>query len=279
MQYTKNLDGYMKMRETNSCYLDGRYFAKVLSSYPGFLPNDLHIFIRNKKATAIFPQREIFSVQMKENNINQDYPGLLKLVITTPESRHSNLLILDYSAGIVHRFEPLGIQAPFFNKVNQILESYLSLFLDIEVKVIDVDLNAILDDTFVNSSSSSSLKKKKNLQKHVLNEKNPNCVRRNNRSGFCTAYILLYAYCYLNGKEFDPTEIRRFAKMIETTYGPLPMEGKEEEYGLWGNDNPNQNRNILVGSGLGALGGAALIGGPVGILGGTLLGGGLGSTF
>lgn len=254
MQYTKNLDGYMKMRETDSCYLDGRYFSKVLSSYPGLLPNDLHIFIREKKTTAILPQRDIFSVQMKENKIDKDYPGLLKLVIITPESIHSNLLILDYSAGIVHRFEPLGVKAPFFDKVNQILESYLSLFLDLEVRVIDVDLDTILD------------------------EKNPHCVKRKERSGFCTAYILLYAYCYLNGKEFDPTEIRRFAKMIETTYGPLPMEGKEEEYGLWGNENPNQNRNTVIGAGTGALTGGLLLG-PVGLIGGTLLGGGLGSTF
>ena len=252
--HTPNLDEYMNNKETSSCYLDGRYFNKVFSSYPGLLVNPLKIFITNQ-ANENGKNTEMFSVSMKQSYMNKEFPGLLKLVISTPTSRHSNLLILDYANGIVHRFEPLGFRGPFFNKINSIVQNYLSLFLDMKVNVIDVDLDTI------------------------LNEQNPACVARGQRSGFCTAYIILYAYCYLNGKEFDPRDIRRFAHMIETKYGPLPAQGKEQEYGVWGNDNPNQTRNTLAGSGLGALGGAALIGGPVGILGGALLGGGLASTF
>lgn len=250
--YTSNLDEYMNHKETSSCYLDGRYFNKVFSAYPGLLVHPLKIFITETDENG--KKTEMFSVSMKQNHMNKEFPGLLKLVISTPTSRHSNLLILDYANGIVHRFEPLGFRGPFFNKINSIVQNYLSLFLDMKVNVIDVDLD------------------------EILNEQNPACVARGQRSGFCTAYIILYAYCYLTGKEFDPRDIRRFAQMIEAKYGPLPAQSKEQEYGR-GNDNPNQTRNTAVGAGVGALGGLALVGGPIGILGGSLLGAGLGSTF
>ena len=253
--HTPNLDEYMNYKETNSCYLDGRYFNKVLSSYPGLLVNPLKIFITDQTSEN-GKVEEMYSVSMKQNYMNKEFPGLLKLVISTPTSRHSNLLILDYANKVVRRFEPLGFRGPFFNKINSIIQNYLSLYLDMKVSVIDIDLDTI------------------------LNEQNPACVARGQRTGFCTAYIILYAYCYINKKEeFDPRDIRRFAQMIETKYGPLPAQGKEQEYGVWGNDNPNQTRNTAVGAGVGALGGLALVGGPIGILGGSLLGAGLGSTF
>lgn len=250
MSYTQNLDDYVKMPETSSCYLDGRYFNKVLLNYPGLIYNPLNIIISenrksNKKKVRFVNDLRVF-VDMKAQTVETKFPGLLRVVITTSKSRHSNLLIIDYENGIVHRFEPLGRSAPYFDKVNEILEEYLSYFLDIELKVIDIDLDSILD------------------------EKNPTCLARGERSGFCTAYILLYAYAYLNGKEFNPEGIRRFAKKIESNYGTLPMEGKEIEYGIFtGSPNPDQGRNMLIGG----LAGAALGGVVGGGAGGLVLGG------
>ena len=239
--YTENLDGWESENPSASCYLDGRYFYKALLRYPGTLANPLTVRVSSKNK---------YYIHMTENNIDTSMPGLLRLVIQTPTSRHSNLLILDYALGKVYRFEPLGITAPHFAEVNALVEEYLNIFFDVQLEVIDIDLEQILD------------------------QKNPQCVH----SGFCTAYILLYAYAYLNEQIYDPRDIRRFVTKVERTYGTLPLEGAEVEYGLWGNTNPNQKRNMAIGgiSGLaiggltGGLGGAALLGGG-GLLVGSLL--------
>ena len=245
-EYTLNLDDYLKSKETNSCYLDGRYFQKALLNYPGLLP-DMNIRIRETKRQ----KKELrFNVDMKQNRADPSYPGILRVVIETPNSRHSNLLILDYENGIAHRFEPLGKKGPYFEKINEIIEYYLSHFMDFEVM---------------------------NINTSPLEEINGKCARKQQRSGFCNAYVLLYAYNFLNGQEFNPSHILRFAKKVETEYGTLPKGEEDIEFGLFGNPNPNQGRNVLIGGGLGALSGGLLVGGAGGIIGGGLLGAGVGA--
>jgi hypothetical protein len=250
MEYTENLDGYEKLRNTDSCYLDGRYFNKVFVRYPGLLSNPLHIKIRETKIKT--PSRneksEKYFVHMKESNVNVKFPGLLRLVITTPETTHSNLLIIDYANEKVYRFEPLGETAPYFETVNDILVQYLSMFFNVNLEIVDVEIDEILDD------------------------KNPNCKK----SGFCAAYVILYAYAFLNQKEFDPSNILKFARMIEETYGSLPREYPEIEYGLFGGNNPqggmSRGEKMIFGTGIGALGGGLISG----TAGGAVLGGGTG---
>ena len=237
--YTENLDDYRLSKPTDSCYLDSRYFYKVFVRYPGVISQPLKIDIYpNEVSEKIF-------VSMDKTRIDAEQPGLLRVVIQTPTSRHCNLVILDYNEGKAYRFEPLGIEAPYFNQINKAIEEYLTLFLRMELEVIDIDLEMVLDD------------------------KNPACLARGERTGFCTAYIILYAYAYLNGKDFNPYYIRNFVTKIEETYGSLPEEGKEVEYGLLsGERDPNQGQKML----LGGLGGAA-IGGLAGGAGGAVLGG------
>lgn len=286
MKYTENLNGYEKLRNTDSCYLDGRYFNKVFVRYPGLLTNPLHIKIRETKIkTSKREERsERYSVHMEESNIDTKFPGLLRLVITTPKTTHSNLLIIDYENEKVYRFEPLGENAPYFETVNDILVQYLSMFFNVELEVVDVEIE------------------------EILNEKNPKCKK----SGFCTAYIILYAYAFLNQQEFSPEYILKFARMVEETYGSLPREYPEIEYGLFddnrsyqegyekgqesnreyreGYRNAKQNYNnqqensgisrgqkMALGTGLGALGGTLLLGGVGGLAVGGASGLALGS--
>jgi hypothetical protein len=242
-KYTENLDGYEILENTKSCYLDGRYFQKVFVRYPGLLSNPLNIVIRenNLRNPNRIASSERYYIHMKESNINTSVPGLLRLVITTPTSRHSNLLILDYTNQRVYRFEPLGVNAPYYEKVNDLIEDYLGAFFNFKLEVIDVEFDEIMD------------------------EKNPNCKK----SGFCVAYIILYAYDFLNARsEFDPSNIRKFASMVENTYGSLPSDGAEIEYGLFTGNQTNTGQNMLIGG----LGGAA-IGGLAGGAGGALIGG------
>ena len=242
-EFTENLDDYKSYSPTSSCYLDGRYFYKVFARYPGILPHPLHLSIRSNDKLYI---------SMKQSNVNTEYPGLLRLVIETSTSRHSNLLILDYNNGIVYRFEPLGKDSEYFNEINSMVENYLNFFFDMKLEVIDIDLRTVLD------------------------EKNESCIRRGEKSGFCTAYIIMYAYAYLHGQDFDPSNVLKFAHKIEETYGSLPKHGEEKEYGLLtGDDNQNQLRNVLIGAGSGALIGGVAAGGKgalAGGLGGALIG-------
>ena len=241
--FTKNLDGWEKARRTDSCSLDGAYFNKIFSEYPGLLKNPLNIRIRKGRNGV----RKY--AHMEQNQINTDYPGLLRVNIEANNFRHSNLLILDYENGIAHRFEPLGKNAPHFQEVNDAIDDYLNAFFDFDIEVIDADFSKEM--------------------KCGLNEKNEKC----DNSGFCVAYVILYAYCYLRNQPFPCTEIRRFASKIEQTYGKIPVNEQEVQYGPY-HDHHDDNRGgkMLAGAGIGALGGLAL-GIPVaGALGGLAVG-------
>ena len=207
-QYLDDLENYDGMENTNSCYLDGRYFNLVFKNYPGLLSNPLHIDIRSTgiKSANRNDKKDIPFIHMRDNNIeslNTETPGILRLVISSPETRHSNLLILDYNNEKIYRFEPLGKTAPYYEQVNDLLSSYFTNFFPFDLEVADLEFDDILD------------------------EKNPQCKK----SGFCVAYNILFAYSYLKQTDFDPSNIRKFAKLIETKYGPLPEEGAEVEYG------------------------------------------------
>ena len=234
-QYLDDLENYDGMENTNSCYLDGRYFNLVFKNYPGLLSNPLHIDIRSMgiKSANRNDKKEIPFIHMRDNNIeslNTETPGILRLVISSPETRHSNLLILDYNNEKIYRFEPLGKTAPYYEQVNDLLSSYFTNFFPFDLEVADLEFSEILD------------------------EKNPQCKK----SGFCVAYNILFAYSYLKQTDFDPSDIRKFAKLIETKYGPLPNndgQGAEIEYGPQSYYNRGGYHHGGYGRGYGGYGG------------------------
>jgi hypothetical protein len=245
--WTENLDNYLKSKPTNSCYLDGRYFYKVLLGYPGTIPEPLRLYISKKRNQEIQ-----IAAEMKTSNIDTSVSGLLRVVIQTPRSRHCNLLILDYQKGIAYRFEPHGVDSLYENEINTAIENYLAFFLDMKIETLDVDLPE---------------------------EQTPQCLATGQASGFCTAYIIMLAYAYINNKNYRFDQPRRFAAHVEEMYGSLPKDGAEIEYGLFDGRgvNPEPGKMALGGAiGLGAgalLGGAsgAALGGLGGIAVGSLL--------
>lgn len=242
MAYTDNLYNYKSQQPTQSCYLDGRYFNKVFAKYPGLVREPLNIVIVRDKRTGEVRYHD----HMNQTAINNNFPGLMRVIINTPEGRHSSLVIVDYKDARIYRFDPYGRFSPYFEQVNTIIERYLDLYIDFDMYVID---------------------------NPVYEQKNPTCVAKGVPSGFCVAYVIKYAYDYLNGRQFDPSGIMQFAGTVEKMYGPLPEEGKDVEYGLFGNPNPDQGRNVAVGALGGALVGGLLTGSPGGVLAGGLGGG------
>ena len=243
MSYTDNLDTYHSFPETTSCYLDGRYFNRVLRFYPGLISEPLNIYIFRRA-----DGRGEYNVSMRDADLDNSFPGLLRVIIHTPEGRHSNLLILDYQRGVAFRYEPYGSTYPHFNLVNELITEYLFRYGNFHVVAIEEPAHL---------------------------RKNPVCE---NRGGLCMMYVIKFAYDYVNGRQYDQSNILRFASMVEQLYGPLPELGKDVEYGLFGNDNPNQGRNAAIG----LVGGAALggiVAGPTGLLLGGIGGGLLGSAM
>ena len=232
-QYVDDLSNYHGLPNTESCYLDGRYFNLVFQNYPGLLPNHLHIdisetHIKTPNRTEIVDNSKVF---MGGNKMDPDFNGLLRVVIHTPETIHSNLLIIDYENRKIYRFEPLGKEGPHYEKVTDLIAQNLSKILPFDLEVIDVRI--------------------------PFDEQNEKCEK----SGYCVAYIILYAYAYLKQTGFNPSHIRKFAKLIETKYGPLPKEGAQIEYG------PRRGRDYHGGyrRGYGGYGGVAPFIGGVGL--------------
>lgn len=242
MSYTDNLDAYHSFPETTSCYLDGRYFNLVFRNYPGLIIEPLRINIYRENG------REEYDVDMGNADVDNRFPNLLRVVINTPEGRHSNLLILDFKRGIVFRYEPFARSYPYFDAVNMIVMRFLRKFGNFRLEIIDAPAHL---------------------------RKNPAC---DSRGGMCVAYITKFAYDYLNGRQYDQSDILSFAGMVEQTYGTLPERGKDVEFGLFGSDNPNQGRNALIGT-VGGAGIGALALGPPGLLLGGVTGGLIGASL
>lgn len=245
LRYVPDLDNYRSSPETKSCYLDGRYFNMVFKDYPGLLIHPLTVIIRKNKHTGQFRVH----THMNRAPIDNRYPGILRVVVDSPTSRHSSLIIINYAGKTVHRFDPHGKNSPFYAEVNRAIEEYLELFIDFTY-IYD------LQDT------------------PIYDEKNPACSRKQLTSGFCVAYVTKYAYDYLNERPFDPYYILNFAGAVEKMYGPLSEVGKDVEYGY-----SDQDRNTAVGAIGGAGIGALAIGGPIGLLGGALAGGVIGHNW
>ena len=219
--YTDRLEVNESYPNTQSCYLDGRYFNLVLSEYSGLLTNPMIVTIRKHK------NEEKIYINMAQSNVDTSKVGLLKLIIDLPDHKHTNLLLLDYQNKRAYRFEPLGHEGPYFQKINELVEEYLDFFLNMDLEVINVPIEEALDT------------------------KNPKCKM----SGFCNAYVIMYAYAFLRSKPFDPDNILKFAQKVEEVYGPL-TEGREEiEYGDGHHNYHGYNRGYGVGGGYGGYGG------------------------
>jgi len=227
-----DLSNYKSFAPTNSCYLDGRYFNKVFNSYPGLIRNPLRIHIA-KSGKEVMVGADMENTQIN----NRNYLGLLRVIIETPHSRHSNLLIINYQEKKIMWFEPY--EHGFISEVKKTIKRYLGIYFDFKVQRV--------------------------TQVIVKGEEvTPGCER----SGFCMAYVIKYAYDTVLNQPFDGSEIRRFASCIESKLGPLTEGNADEEYGWL--DEP-QNRNLVIGG----LGGAAiggLVGGPTGFLVGGAVG-------
>lgn len=227
----ENLLNYAKYQPSKSCYLDGRYFNKVLKKYPGLMKNPLYIHI---------DENGVY-MQMVNTLYSQDHLGLLRVVITSKNMRHSMLVVFNHDTKEAWIYDPNRENSPKTHDliIEHIIE-YLSKILDYEY--FDVQLPA---------------PKKDNLKQ---------CKQ----SGVCNALVLLQAYKLINGEEFtdyDIKNVRRFMTAVENSYSLPKNTLPEPEYDL--------TSGQVIGTTTGAIGGA-IIGGSVAGVPGLLVGSAIG---
>lgn len=243
-KYLDNLSNYKSEPQTASCFLDARYWDLVFKRYPGLRPT-LYLEIKDKKQRGArkHGEEKVFRFHTEQKPItNTNLPGIARLSIKINNVSHSNVLIFDYQNKILYRLEPLGnVPGNYFNEINNFLEEMADGY-----ELININLTTIP-------------------------EVNNNCEK----SGYCVAYAILYAYSFLTQTPFDPDHIRKFARHIEKRYGKISGP-PEVEYGLFTGPNSNTGQNALLGGLTGGLIGTA-VAGPTGLLVGGLGGAAIGS--
>lgn len=211
---------YQEFEPTKSCYLDGRYFNLVFSRYPGLVSAPLEIYM-DLNENGMEQSVSLNNIKFKDNDIN-----ILRVIINTPETRHSGVLLIDMENSNGYYFDCA------MKTGNNVVINMMSTFLNMDIEWIALD---------------------------TPYEQTPGCEK----SGFCVAYSIKFAYDYLLNVPYDFNNIRRFSAAIEDAYEPLDPNNKDIEYGEFA--------PVF----LGAVGGG-LIGGLVGGVPGALVGAGIG---
>jgi hypothetical protein len=251
---------YQSLPETTRCFLDGRYFNKAFASYPGLIREPLHVTV------ADTGKKWKVSVFMRPTQIDTRHINILRVIIHTPTSRHSNVILIDYKNKMVQIFDPVQT-----TDCEQDRET-------------DVKTQKELDK-MMKKRKKMSEKIRKRI-KEYLNMYYPGlsvtytrvevpsaCQAGCDYSGFCVAYCIMYVYYTMNNLVPYFYDVKRFARFIEMKYGELPAEGEDREYGLFDNNGQySQGQSALGGAVLGGLiGGVAA--GPTGLIVGAGLGG------
>ena len=237
----KQLSKYKQYNESQSCYLDGRYFNMVFQDYPGLIPNPLYIHITDDKQ---------ISIHMANSICFKEHMSLIRVIITTSHIRHAMLVILDHDNGLAWIYDPDLQQKPdeLHKIVIDAIINYLQQFVNYEFILVDT------------------------------NTKKSNYKAGCPQSGNCHALIIKYAQNLLDDKKFtqqDVSSIRKYMSAIEENY-TLPLGIPDVQYD-W---SSNQVIVTTTGAAIGAVAGGLSAGLPGAlVIGGTgaLLGYGLGS--
>lgn len=245
--YNNLADTYMQYPESNECYLDGRYFNEVFRGYPGLCTEPLHVNISSHPICKDKMQNCV-DAYMRECQVEDINSTLLIRVVTDMDNvvHHSSLLMIEppvagIRRGILFNSSEVSCVDPKQTQYTQYLAQVV--YQAMAIKIPNLDLYPY------------------NLQTNKL-------PTRCRMSGWCNAFIIMYAVSSLTGRCYDPANVKRYASMIECCYPLCPHSQPEVQYG----------GDSLEGAVLGGLAGLA-IAGPEGAVLGLLGGYAVGSMF
>jgi len=207
-------------KPSNKCFLDGRYFWKVLAPYPGLVKSEMYLRIDYLKEVGEEGEeiREFESflgldladvIATKGQNARYRIIKFLIDISNHPHeasgSVHSNLIYIDSEKKRVHRFEPLA-DHEYTEPINKMVKSFFK---------------SILPE-----------------YEYVMNDEHPQLPRTDRcpSKGMCAAYVLKKAMQlavkdvtdqhfehYSDDHDLEEEKILRFASAIENEYGPIPQ--------------------------------------------------------
>ena len=200
------LEKYKNESDSNSCYLDGRYFNLVFQDYPGLIIHPLFIDINDK-----------ITVQMIDTTFNIKYTNLLRVIITTKEIRHALLVIINHMDKIVFIYDPdVHQNLELHTLVVDEIKTFLSHKLTYHKKYDELTSNQHLYYQYKDIITSPIYTNQHDCTKY----------------GLCNALVIKYAYNVLNDKHLtknDVLYIKKFMNAIEKHF-KLPAGKPDIEY-------------------------------------------------
>ena len=164
---------YERHAATQSCYMDVRYFDRVLANYKGYVTEPL-------KISLILNGDDVYhSVSMKDVRINPKYIGVIRISIkvktlmsdgTFTVIKHSNALIFENN--IAYLVDPFWKSSELSQNIHLMVRKYIMKHMNIlgVDHIVDTDLTA-----------------------KDIKQQSTYCPQ----SGFCAGYILLFIYTWL----------------------------------------------------------------------------------
>jgi hypothetical protein len=214
------LQNYKSHPETQSCYLDGRYFNLVLGDiYPGTVTNPIHVHMTEDEKGELMG---VFA-SMPTTVIDSSSPAVIRVIINrTNKMRHSALVIVDFEKKTLYYWNPKTHHDPMDNRVASIISDTLTMGRGSDTYKIEVDHSSVPE---ASSPSQCAI------------------------SGYCNGFIIKRIYDQVMQQPFDPSHIRRFCHAIEDSYSQRLVGEPDIEF----------DTNIApAAAGLAVLGGVAL---------------------
>ena len=225
---------YQQYPASQACYLDGRYFNIVFGDYPGLIENPLYIRLDGENGLEMY----LPHVKIVPSN---DYFGLLRVIVTSDQIRHSLVVVFDYENERAFIYNP-DVHHP---ELNDTLMDNIILFL-----------SRFLDYEYIEIPQIEYMEKEQLVcEKH----------------GVCNALIIFYALYFIERLAFTNSnvqDVRKFMSAIEANYD-LPDGKADIEY-----LTNSQAAGLTTGALLGGTAGLVLGGGNPGT---ALVGAGLGA--
>ena len=199
-----NSNDLVSYQETKSKYLDGRYFNVVLANlHEGVVQKSLKIKIKNDPTKGSVG----ISAKLDPSHLKHGTINIIRVVVESPDVRHSCLLIIDFDKMILLFWNPKSTcdLNPVDVKIINIVKEYVSIYGDIEFRILYDTVPPV--------------------------------------PGFCNAYVIKFALDWIMARPFDGKDIKRFASFIETHFKEHLFGYPDVEYLIFG---PHVARTALV---------------------------------
>jgi len=208
MQKT-DLQDYKDYDDTESCYLDGRYFNAVLKPFfnKGVSNTPVRVTLGPNKESVMW-SHEWKGLESFNKSIKTYF---IRVIIQLKNVRHAALLIIDSNSKQIILWNPVSIKgadehSKYFSDLQNMIKE---LFVDF------VDTFGLKDYEFVTENYKVKLEKS-----------TESCPIK----GYCNAYVIKYILDWIDDNDYDSSDIKKFASAIQDKYSQDLTGDPDVEY-------------------------------------------------